>query len=88
MKVPLTPGGLHMVTELLEALDWDEEMLVHLMEMFVKALAGTRDPLDAEKRMLKLKGEITNLYNDEIAQMAVNAFMVSVTHWTDKEIEA
>jgi hypothetical protein len=38
--------------------------------------------------MLKLKGEITNLFNDEIAQMAVNAFMVSVTHWTDKEIEA
>ena len=88
MKVPLTPTGLHMVTELLEALDWDEEMLVHLMEMFVKALAETRDPLDAERKMLKLKSEISGLFNEEIAHMAVNAFIVSVTHWTDKEIEA
>jgi len=58
------------------------------MEMCFKALDGITNPLDAERKMLKLKDEISHLFGDEIAQMAVNAFMVSVTHWTDKEIEA
>ena len=88
MKVPMTPPGVHMVTELLEALDWDEEMLESLMVMFVTTLSDIKDPIDAERKMLQLKNDVSLLLGEEIAKMAINAFMVLVTHWSDKEIEA
>ena len=88
MSHPLIPLNLAEETELLEALEWDEEALAALAERCRTALDGVKTGLQASKVLSDLKSEIASELGERVSQLAITLLLKRTIQYNPEEIEA
>jgi hypothetical protein len=85
---PLIPLNLVEETELLEALEWDEEALASLIERCSSALDGVKTGLQASRVLAELQSEITSEWGQRVSQLAITLLLKRTIQYSTEEIEA
>jgi len=84
----LIPLNLAEETELLEALEWDEEALASLTERCGTALDGVKTGAQAARVLAELQSEIASEWGDRVSQLAITLLLKRTIQYDPEEIEA
>ncbi len=88
MKPLLVPPNLAEETELLEALEWDEEALSQVIEKCRGALSEIETGSQAAKSLRDLHEELVAERGECVARLVITLFLKRAIQYSAEEIEA
>lgn len=88
MKPLLVPSCLAEETELLEAMDWDEEGLVEVLDLCKSAIENCSSEQETASSLSSLHREIASRWDEKIARLAISLFIKRAIQYPREEIEA
>lgn len=88
MRPFLVPPNLAEETELLEALEWDEEALSQVIEKCKASLSGLDTESQAAKSLKDLHEELVTERGEHVARLAITLFLKRAIQYSTEEIEA
>lgn len=84
----LFPTCLAEETELLEALDWDEEALADIILLCQSSFEDITSEAEVRKTLEHLYATLTKERNEQIAKLVISFFIKKSLQLDNKEIEA
>lgn len=88
MKPQFFPSCLAEETELLEALDWDEEALHEVIEQCQSAFEDVTTEFETKAAMNCLYATLTEQRGEQIAKFTISLFLKRVFQHSNEEIES
>ena len=88
MKLTLIPSNLAEKTELLEALDWDEDALFDTLDMCQSVLEQAATESEAATLLVKLQSILVETRGEIVAKLAISLYFKSVIQQTNEGFEA
>lgn len=88
MKLTLIPSNLAEKTELLEALDWDEDALFDTLDMCQSVLEQATTESEAAALLMKLQSILVATRGEIVAKLAISLYLKKVIQQTNEEFEA
>lgn len=88
MSLPLIPPNLAEETELLEALDWDEEALAQVVAKCRESLSGLDTQSQAAGALKALHSELVTEWGEHVARLSITLFLKRAIQYSAEEIEA
>ena len=84
----LVPSCLAEETELLEAMEWDEEGLGEVLELCNSILSAAGDEIEAAAALQVLNTRLTDEYGERVSRLAISLFLKRAIQYTKQETEA
>lgn len=88
MKLTLIPSNLAEKTELLEALDWDEDALFDTLDMCQSVLEQAATESEAATSLMMLQSILVETRGEIVAKLAISLYLKSVIQQTNEGFEA
>lgn len=88
MKPILVPSCLAEETELLEAMDWNEEAVEEILETCRLSLGSAATEPEAEFALRELSTKLVSKHGLLVARLAISLFLKQVMQNQKQEIEA
>lgn len=89
MKIPfLFPSCLSEETELLEALDWDEDALSEIINQCISAFEDVTTEFETQKALNHLYSTLKEQRNEQIAKFTIALFLKRTLQHNKEEAEA
>lgn len=88
MKTFSFPSNLAEETELLEALEWDEDVLRETLQVCQDALDTAHDEKSAALALQNLHSELKRSRGETVAKLAITLFLRRAIQYRNEEIEA
>jgi hypothetical protein len=84
----LVPSCLAEETELLEAMEWDEEGMAEVLHLCWSTLSAAENEATASQALRDLNARLTAERGENVARLAISLFLKRSIQYTKQEIEA
>jgi len=88
MSSLLIPTCLAEETELLEAMEWDEEEMAAVLDLCAFHVSGTENVESAISEISSLHKKITSEWGEKVARLAISLFLKRSVQHSKEEMEA
>lgn len=88
MRPLLVPSCLAEETELLEAMEWDEEGMAEVLDLCKEVLGASGSEAEAAKALRELSTKLASERGEKVSRLAISLFLKRAIQYTKQEIEA
>lgn len=88
MKPLLVPSCLAEETELLEAMEWDEEGMGEVLDLCGSYLESVESEATAAEALRDLEARLSAERGEKVSRLAISLFLKRAIQYTKQEIEA